>query len=427
VAPLTAATLLVVDDDADVQGTGHADGAVFLLETDSGAVSLLATQVSFANPAGAAFALDGRLYIADDDANPPGVSSSGTVWALELAGGAITTAYAGPPLVNPEGVAALPDGSILIADRDADPAGLGGDTGALFRFEPASRALTVAATSPLFRDPKGVYADGLGRVFVIDDDANPLNLPEDSGAVFQVDPASGAVSVLVAGPELDDPETMGMAADGTLLLVDDDSDPVGGSKSGALFGVSDTGALELLARGSPFKDLEDLALAADGQIYLLDDEANRRPGGGAGAIFRWSGSEAALVASGPPFTDLASLVSTLPVLGLASAATRLGPGQPLELLVRLANPGPALAVDVYLLLLGPAGTSRFVGPAGLTPAVSRLLSNLTLPAVWTLGSTSLGPLEVGDLPRGAYRAYLGLTRPGTFEILGLTSTGFALE
>jgi Ca2+-binding RTX toxin-like protein len=62
---------------------------------------------------------------------------------------------AGSPFRDPGGVAIDAQGNLVVADFGSDPAGLGGDTGAIFRFAPGSPPATLSS-SPLFRAPQGV-------------------------------------------------------------------------------------------------------------------------------------------------------------------------------------------------------------------------------------------------------------------------------
>jgi hypothetical protein len=103
---------------------------------------------------------------------------------------------------DPSGLALDAQGRILVADEAADPAGLGGDTGAILRFTPGG-APTVLATSALLVNPIGVALDQRGNVLIADPRADPLGVGGSPAAIFRFAPGSPpaplAVSPLLRG------------------------------------------------------------------------------------------------------------------------------------------------------------------------------------------------------------------------------------
>jgi sugar lactone lactonase YvrE len=76
----------------------------------------------------------------------------------------VTTLRSGPPLRTPMSLAVGADGSILIADSNADPRELGITTGAIFRLDPESGSLTTLATGAGVGSPFGLALDQDGEL-----------------------------------------------------------------------------------------------------------------------------------------------------------------------------------------------------------------------------------------------------------------------
>jgi hypothetical protein len=101
------------------------------------------------------------------------------------------SAELGPLGFNPLGVAVESSGQILLTDADA-----GTDfRGALFRVDPASGARKLlsdfgdAAMGPLGRGPFGVAVERSGQILVVDPDVG-------RGRLFRVNPETGARTIL---------------------------------------------------------------------------------------------------------------------------------------------------------------------------------------------------------------------------------------
>jgi len=164
---------------------------------------LLAALAVLAAPA-AAQLVRNPLYVADPDA--------GAVFRLDAETGARSVVASGGQLESPTGLVVEPEsGDLFVADRDAGP----GDQGALVRVDPEafSAADPGANQTPIssageLQDPEAVAIEREGTVVVAD--AGGL------GGVIRVDPADGAQQRLA-----DIPGANGIAvdADGTLFVT----------------------------------------------------------------------------------------------------------------------------------------------------------------------------------------------------------------
>jgi Ca2+-binding RTX toxin-like protein len=225
----------------------------------------------------------GDIVVADRNANPLGPIGDGAIFKVDPATGAVSVLATSAQFDNPFDVALDADGNVLVVDRDADPAGLAGDTGAVFRFAPG-QAPAVLATSPLFDDPAGVALDAQGNVLVADLDADPAGLGGNPGAIFRFAPGE-APSALATSAQFVTPNDVALDAQGNVLVADANADPAGlGGNPGAIFRFAPGQAPASLVTGPPFADPLGVALDPQGNVLVADAGA----AGGPGAIFRFA-------------------------------------------------------------------------------------------------------------------------------------------
>ena len=180
---------------------------------------------------------------------------------------------------------ALTPGEVLVIDFSTGT----GFQGALFVVDPATGARTVlsdfgSGANPGF-NPSGVAVEPNGTILVVDQDAGTGNL----GALFRVDPLSGTRTLLSdfgSGPNPgSDPAGVAVEPDGTILVVD----PFAGTGGqGALFRADPlSGARTLLSDfgsgANPGVNPVGVAVEPNGTILVVDQDAGT---GGQGALFR---------------------------------------------------------------------------------------------------------------------------------------------
>jgi sugar lactone lactonase YvrE len=296
-APST--NLLVLDIDAEpILDSGNqiiTAGALF--NVDLGAATDAAPVVAASAPLGAPFKLvagvalspvDGHAYVADvgvDVGDLPKILSIG-------ADGSVDTIWSGPPLVSPNGLDVMPDGRLLIADMEADPSGLGAAAncgvghGAIFILDPAAcpscapQLLADGSNHPfspifpsVFGDPIDVaYDPGSGLVYVADLCGSPLNY---SGSVYTVDPADGRVALVSSMPEyvyLVGLALRPAAGGGTDVLVVDaglDTDQSVVWKVDPSNPDPETNGTRL-SFGTQYSQLQGITVDATGKIFVVD-------------------------------------------------------------------------------------------------------------------------------------------------------------
>jgi DNA-binding beta-propeller fold protein YncE len=299
---------LVVDRGADPRGLGTSTGtgAVFGLDAHTGLLSFLAGDPLFVDPFDAAIDAHGDLVVIDQGAGP---SRRGALFRVARASKQVKTIASGAPFGNPSGVLIEPDGNLLVADRD--PA-LPGTKGAIFRVQAASGKVTPLSTDPALVNPVKIAFDAAGDVLVADAGIGcPTPTPTATGltptptgptptprptstsspsppcteesvlpsrAVRLVHVDDGSTSTLTSGGAFVRPSGIDVAADGTILVSDEDADPSGsGLAPGALIGVDPvTGAQTSIASDpEAFLGPRDVTVAADGSAAVADSFRKR--------------------------------------------------------------------------------------------------------------------------------------------------------
>lgn len=173
---------------------------------------------------------------------------------LDLRSGQLTTLFEGAPLCGAIGVAVGGHGIYYVADP----------CGAIYTYDSGSDTLTLLANQgpngEPFQNPDGILVDKEGRVVFGD----------HGGRLYRIEPSTGAVELLamVPGASLN-----GMALErrGDLIVVAHDS--AGPGSAGAIYRVDpETGAATPLHVGLPLRDPEDVVLDQHGNAYIIDSD-----------------------------------------------------------------------------------------------------------------------------------------------------------
>lgn len=246
---------------------------------------------------------------------------------------------------------------VCVADRDADPEGFGGNTGAVFLYDNGALVSTIASLD--FVDPIRVESDDAGNIYILDASADPLQQGLPTGAVFRADAdgnvnlyavsqttsnladftrapdgtlymtgtaivepgpdfqaaifavdTNGAISVVSSGVELSEPTGVAVAPNGD-LIVSDRSATVGSSgEVGAVFRIANGGAISVVGTSLQFADLQGVAVSADGSLFhVIDESADPNGLGYTGAVFDvTSGGAVSVWATDLRFTKLNDII-----------------------------------------------------------------------------------------------------------------------
>ncbi len=298
--------ILITDRNANggQGGTqGGTQGAVVLGDESSPVpLRFLASPTTFVDPQTALLLGDGRVLVVDSNADPFSTGqANGALWTFDPQvnfPGRATLFFSSTYFQNPTDILLESSGSILVLDPDADPTNTGGHRGALFRISPdVPRSISIVATSSLWVDPRSMVFDRDGSILVWDPHADPLGLGGTPGALFRVDPTTGIVETVFSINGFTTPWAVALAPNGDYLIVDRDANPNGYPGSpGAVFRVNrDTFAVTTAAASSEFVDPYDLAVAPNGDIWVLDATANPYNYPTArGAIFRCKAADGSI-------------------------------------------------------------------------------------------------------------------------------------
>jgi sugar lactone lactonase YvrE len=155
-------------------------------------------------------------------------------------------------------------GDIWVADQQATVDGDPG--GAVFRVDPSSGAVSVVDFGSFLR-PSAVAFDASGRALVIES----VSAISERPSLFRYDPKTLARSVLATGPPFADPYGVAVEPSGRILVIDSHAAP---GNLGALFTVDPkSGAISTLAQGAPFVHPTGVTVQASGQILVADPDA----------------------------------------------------------------------------------------------------------------------------------------------------------
>lgn len=257
---------------------------------------------------------DNDLVIVDLDAGEP-LADGERAGRIFLARAA--DAYARPVALThdetwpePVDVIVLPDRSLLVLDSRAENEAKN-SRGAIFHLSAPEWAPVRWWTDGRARQPVSMVRGEDGTIYVADREADPLGLVEaaaaatgaapdgealQTGCVFaiRVEPAEDgtgpgairSVEVLAAGPELVTPAALLLRSDGLLLLMDADANPHGVARPDGLAGspgvlfelrpAADGGRAMLVTLVVPTETVSPVALIErrPGEVYLVDANGN---------------------------------------------------------------------------------------------------------------------------------------------------------
>jgi streptogramin lyase len=252
---------------------------VIQVDPVTGAETTLSAGGDFTNLTGVAVAPNGSIYVMDQNAF---AGALGAVFWVDPRTGAQTTISSGGLFVHPQGLTIAPDGSILVANEQG---------GNIVQVNPMTGAQSVLTYGI---NPTALAVNANGTVFGAD-----LGTP----SVFRVDPVSHAEITVSSGGFLSRPFGIAVAKDGELLVADY---LAGGNRPGGIVEVNPaTGALSMFSSGGLFDVPYGIATTPGGDIYVADQ------GTGVIRLDPETGDQS-LVATGGDFASIAVYPAVVP-------------------------------------------------------------------------------------------------------------------
>jgi len=219
--------LLILDANADPFERGGAPGAVFRIIPETNTMCTLASSSMFKAPAAiAVYRTNGYIYVTDRaaDLDGPGPGMGGVFRILPNRFNDVEPFAVDPRFRAPFGIDIASNGTIYVADYDADPYGLGSAPGAIFKINAAKVVTTVVSDARLV-SPIGVTVvdDGSGDLWIVDADADTY-YNQNRGSVWRYSAAAGALDpvkpLIAVSDQFVTPWEVRPDGAGQLILVD---------------------------------------------------------------------------------------------------------------------------------------------------------------------------------------------------------------
>jgi sugar lactone lactonase YvrE len=261
-------------------------GKLRVIDVESHDTATVISQQGFQRPFGLAFAADGTLYVSTDN-NPKGGHTllSGTIWRVDV--GNKTATPIATDIGRPRGIAVLPDGRIVAADRlhhvveIVDPGS--GEVTVIAGIWDSQGMVDGPGATARFASPYDIAVRSDGKLVVTDFDNNRLRVVGMDGTTATF---TGATAGFADGAMIDarfsHPQGLSVAANGDMYVTDlnnfrvrrivgETVTTVAGNGNGGSFDSDDPLAAELFG-------LEGLSVVPDGSMLYVAD-GNRGDGG----------------------------------------------------------------------------------------------------------------------------------------------------
>jgi sugar lactone lactonase YvrE len=296
------------------------------------------------------------LLILDAVANPRHypLPAQGCLWRWDPATSDVSVAAASPSFRQPLAAVVLSDREILILDATANPFGgaSGNIRGGVFHVSMPAGEVTPFATDTVLVAPRDIVLDGQGGAFIIDQDADPGRFGMRNGAVFRLDLTQRTISLYATSADFRGPVAGAVGPDGMLYVADRDVQPYPGSSArGTIFKVDPFGNVSELGSSRTFRALSHLQFDLAGHLMVTDMDADPyRLGTAQGAVFRYDQGEFRLVVGGGSLKNPAGffLRETLTPIDLTALEAT-----PSEDGIRIAWQVPDASFDGFLIMRAP--------------------------------------------------------------------------
>lgn len=249
VVALVPGDILIADPDAH---------AVIRVDPMTGAQSVLSSGGSFIEPLGLTVDPRGQVLVVD-----AGFFGIGKIIRVDPLSGAQSVVSSGGLFVHPFDITVDAAGQILVVDTEAF-----GGPGGIIRVDPLSGAQTPVSSGGNFLGPTGITLDATGQIIVGDVDAFG-----GSGGIIRIDPISGTQTVISSGGSFVGPVRTVIDSTGQIFVSDQSAFRNDGNNTlGAIFRVDPVSGAQTViynsSGGGPVQGSEGIALDATGQILV---------------------------------------------------------------------------------------------------------------------------------------------------------------
>jgi DNA-binding beta-propeller fold protein YncE len=250
-----------------------------VIDVDSHVTSTVVAQQGFARPFGLAFASDGTLYVStDNDSHGGHTLMSGTIWRINISGR--SASVVAEAIGRPRGIAVLPDGRLVAADRLhhvielIDPR-----TGAVIVLAGAwdvAGMVEGAGAVARFASPYSVVVRNDGSLLVTDYDNNRIRVVGLDGTTTTLTGTlAGFADGAMSAAQFKHPQGLSIAGNGNVYMTDLDNFRVRRIVGDQVQTVAGDGRAGYLDADDPLTaelfGLEGLSVTPDGSMVFVAD------------------------------------------------------------------------------------------------------------------------------------------------------------
>ncbi|MFH1999197.1 MAG: hypothetical protein ABIK28_05930, partial [Planctomycetota bacterium] len=268
--------LVVADMDADPMERGGFPGAIFRVNPKTGEISLISSEPLLREPVDLLLDSNKNLLVLDALGDPLAKGAHGVIYRINRFSGRSEVIVTSDRFGFPNAMLLGPDDRLYISDKESDPLDLKQNTGALWVYDMKTRKLDLLAAGPDFISPSPIAFAPDNKLYLIDADANPNHYEGTPGVLFQVDRTTGVSETLINFSGTVSPVGIISLKDGRFVVVDANADPLGlGYYLGGLLMVDPVKkTTEFLVGSRKFMDPVRGDLGEDGCLYFADGNAD---------------------------------------------------------------------------------------------------------------------------------------------------------
>lgn len=181
-----------------------------------------------------------EFLVLDASARPLNPLHRGTIFAADIEEGTLIPFRSHSSLVKPVDLQTVSPTRVLVLDQEADPLNLGSDTGAIYELNTENSTLRLFAAGFSFVNPVRLLPDQQGGWYVLDRDAQSAECPgEGRGAILRIGGSGGQPLLVACSEAFREPADMTIDTGGLIWVADRAANPEGlaTDDTGAIFAV----------------------------------------------------------------------------------------------------------------------------------------------------------------------------------------------